>query len=129
MGLFDIFKKKEKTDVEKYYEERQQTQNYTSPTQQSYFNPQGDNFQFLVDDIFTITGKGTVVTGGIKSGTISVGDSVNIVRNGMVVKSTTITGIEEFKKLLKTAQAGQNVGILLSEVRKKEIAKGDILTK
>lgn len=129
MGLFDIFKKKEKTDVEKYYEERQQTQNYASPTQQSYFNPQGDNFQFLVDDIFTITGKGMVVTGNIKSGTISVGDSVNIVRNGMVVKSTTITGIEEFKKLLKTAQAGQNVGILLSEVRKKEIAKGDILTK
>ena len=83
-------------------------------------------FLMAVEDVFTITGRGTVATGRIERGTIKIGDSVEIVgiKN---TKTTTITGIEMFQKTLETGQAGDNVGILLRGVTREDIERGMVL--
>ena len=85
-------------------------------------------FLMPVEDIFSITGRGTVATGRIESGKIHVGDEIEIV--GMDNdKKTTVTGVEMFRKLLDQGQAGDNVGLLLRGVGKDEIARGQVLAK
>ena len=83
-------------------------------------------FLMAVEDVFTITGRGTVATGRIERGTIKIGDSVEIVgiRN---TKTTTITGIEMFQKTLESGVAGDNVGILLRGVTRDDIERGMVL--
>ena len=66
-----------------------------------------------VEDVFTIHNRGTVVTGRIESGTVRVGKQVNVVRDGGVAFTTEVTGVEKFRKVLDTATAGDNVGLLL----------------
>ena len=78
----------------------------------------------VVDDVFSITGRGTVATGRANS-MIRINDSVQIVRGGTVVMRTTIAGIEAFRKTLDMAQNGDNVGLLLKDVKRDEIARGD----
>ena len=85
-------------------------------------------FLMPVEDVFSITGRGTVATGRIERGIIKVGDTVDVV--GMnSEKSTTVTGVEMFRKLLDEGQAGDNVGLLLRGVAKDEIERGMVLAK
>jgi elongation factor Tu len=85
-------------------------------------------FLMPVEDVFSITGRGTVATGRIERGIIKVGETVEIV--GMnSEKSTTVTGVEMFRKLLDEGQAGDNVGLLLRGVAKDEVERGMVLAK
>ena len=84
-------------------------------------------FRMTVEDVFSIRGRGTVVTGQIESGTLTVGDEISFCREG-VFKKTVVTGIEAFRKQLKQAKAGDNVGVLLRDITKPDIQRGDVLT-
>jgi len=85
-------------------------------------------FLMPVEDVFTITGRGTVVTGRIERGIVKVGDEVSIIGLGEVRK-TTCTGVEMFRKLLDQGQAGDNVGCLLRGVKRDEVQRGQVLCK
>jgi elongation factor Tu len=85
-------------------------------------------FQMPVEDVFTITGRGTVATGRVELGRIKVGDEVELVGFG-ASKKTVVTGVEMFRKLLDEAQAGDNVGLLLRGVDKDEVTRGMVLAK
>ena len=94
--------------------------------------PPRDNekpFLMPIEDIFSITGRGTVATGRIETGVIHVGDEVEIVGLGEEPKKTVITGVEMFRKLLDEGEAGDNVGLLLRGIDKKEIKRGQVLAK
>jgi elongation factor Tu len=86
-------------------------------------------FLMPVEDVFTITGRGTVATGRVERGEIKIGDIVEIVGMSEAPKSTTVTGIEMFRKMLDSAVAGDNVGALLRGVERKEIERGQVLAK
>jgi len=85
-------------------------------------------FLMSIEDVFSITGRGTVVTGRIERGCIKVGDAVEIVGLGET-RSTTCTGVEMFHKLLDQGQAGDNVGVLLRGIEKKDVERGQVLAK
>jgi elongation factor Tu len=89
--------------------------------------PTDSTFQLTVEDVFTIRGRGTVVTGRIASGTVKEGDEVLLTRPG-VSRKTTVTAIESFRKKLKEATAGDNVGLLLRDITKDDIQRGDVLS-
>ena len=82
-----------------------------------------------VEDVFSITGRGTVATGRVERGTIKVNDVVEIVGLSEEKKQTTVTGVEMFRKLLDQAEAGDNIGALLRGVQKNEIERGQVLCK
>ena len=86
-------------------------------------------FLMPVEDVFTITGRGTVATGRVERGVVNMGDKVQIVGLMDEPKETTITGIEMFRKLLDYAEAGDNIGTLLRGIDKKEIERGQVLAK
>ena len=86
-------------------------------------------FLMPVEDVFTITGRGTVATGRVERGQIKMGDAVEIVGLVEESKKSVITGIEMFRKLLDYAEAGDNVGTLLRGIDKKEIERGQVLAK
>ena len=85
-------------------------------------------FLMPVEDVFTITGRGTVATGRVEQGKIKVGDEVELVGFG-ANKKTVVTGVEMFRKLLDEGRAGDNVGLLLRGVGKEEIERGMVLAK
>ena len=93
--------------------------------------PRDDSLPFLmpVEDVFTITGRGTGATGRVERGQIKMGDPVEIVGLAEESKKSVITGIEMFRKLLDFAEAGDNVGTLLRGIDKKEIERGQVLAK
>jgi elongation factor Tu len=84
-------------------------------------------FLMSVEDVFTITGRGTVATGRIERGIIKVGENVEIVGFNEAAQSSTCTGVEMFKKLLDQGQAGDNAGILLRGIEKKDIRRGMVI--
>ena len=84
-------------------------------------------FLMPVEDVFTITGRGTVATGRVERGQVKMGDKVQIVGLQDEKKDTTITGIEMFRKLLDYAEAGDNIGALLRGIDKKEVERGQVL--
>jgi elongation factor Tu len=85
-------------------------------------------FLMPVEDVFTITGRGTVITGKIERGTVNVNDEVEIV--GIRDKQkTTVTGIEMFRKLLDYAEAGENVGLLLRGTKREDVERGQVVCK
>ncbi len=86
------------------------------------------NFLMPVEDVFSIKGRGTVVTGRIETGVVHVGDVIEIVGLGDTAK-TTVTGVEMFQKILDEGQAGDNVGCLLRGVEKDDIERGQVLCK
>lgn len=86
-------------------------------------------FLMPVEDVFTITGRGTVATGRVERGEIKVGDTIEIVGMTEKPKSTVVTGVEMFRKLLDSAVAGDNIGALLRGVERKEIERGQVLAK
>ena len=86
-------------------------------------------FLMPIEDIFSITGRGTVVTGRIETGTIHVNDAVELVGFGDAPRSTTVTGVEMFRKLLEQGEAGDNVGLLLRGIDKKDVKRGEVVAK
>ncbi|MBQ2409292.1 MAG: elongation factor Tu [Bacilli bacterium] len=86
-------------------------------------------FLMPVEDVFTITGRGTVATGRVETGVLHVGDEVEIVGMQEEIRKTTVTGIEMFRKLLDEAQAGDNIGALLRGIQRTEIERGQVLAK
>ena len=85
-------------------------------------------FLMPVEDVFTITGRGTVATGRVERGVVKVGDVVEII-GYHETKSTTVTGVEMFRKLLDQAEAGDNIGALLRGISREEIQRGQVLAK
>jgi elongation factor Tu len=86
-------------------------------------------FAMPVEDVFTITGRGTVATGRVERGVVKVGDQVEIVGLADEPRQTVITGVEMFRKLLDQAQAGDNVGVLLRGIQRKEVERGQVICK
>ena len=86
-------------------------------------------FLMPVEDVFSITGRGTVATGRVERGVVKVGETVEIVGMNEASKSTVVTGVEMFRKLLDQAQAGDNIGALLRGVDRKDIERGQVLAK
>ena len=86
-------------------------------------------FLMPVEDVFSITGRGTVATGRVERGTVKMGDTVEIIGLTDERKTTVITGVEMFRKLLDSAEAGDNVGLLLRGIDKKGIERGQVLCK
>lgn len=84
------------------------------------------SFRMTVEDVFTIKGRGTVVTGRVESGTLKVGDEIHLKRQSSS-KKVIVTGIEAFRKLLNQAQAGDNIGVLLRDIGKQDVQRGDVL--
>ncbi len=86
-------------------------------------------FLMPVEDVFTITGRGTVATGRVESGVIHINEEVEIVGIKPEVQKTTVTGIEMFRKLLDEGQAGDNIGALLRGIKREDIVRGQVLCK
>ncbi len=91
--------------------------------------PTDQPFLMPVEDVFTITGRGTVATGRVERGELKVGDNVEIVGLAEKPKDTVVTGVEMFRKILDSAEAGDNIGALLRGVDRKEIERGQVLAK
>ncbi|PIE87199.1 MAG: elongation factor Tu [Bacteroidetes bacterium] len=87
------------------------------------------DFLMPVEDVFTITGRGTVATGRIETGVINTGDPVDILGMGDEKLSSTVTGVEMFRKILDRGEAGDNVGILLRGIEKSQIKRGMVICK
>ena len=95
-------------------------------------NPERDvdkPFLMPVEDVFTITGRGTVATGRIERGTLKIGEEVEIVGLSDEKKKTVVTGIEMFRKSLDSAEAGDNAGVLLRGIQRNEIERGQVISK
>ena len=118
MGLFDFLKKKE-------YGKTLKEQMPSQPPVSEFTQSSGE-LLFRIDDVFTITGRGTVVTGEVISGILKLNDNVIIRENG---KQTTVTGIEMFRKQCEVAQPGDKVGVLLNGVSRSDVSQGYTLVK
>ena len=95
-------------------------------------NPTRDTdkpFMMPVEDVFSITGRGTVATGRVERGQVKVGDVIEIIGFTEEPKQTTVTGVEMFRKLLDYAEAGDNIGALLRGVAREDIQRGQVLAK
>jgi elongation factor Tu len=86
-------------------------------------------FLMPVEDVFTITGRGTVATGRVERGTVKLQDTVEIVGLSTEKKQTVVTGVEMFRKLLDQAEAGDNIGVLLRGIDRKDIERGQVIAK
>lgn len=126
MGLFDRFRKKDSNDGT-YHRDR------SSDGEMGYYGETvcgaAGAFRITVQDVFTITGRGTVITGQVESGSVAVGDTVTLRRADGSARDVAITGIEMFRKMLDVAKRGDNVGLLLRGVGRDEVARGDVLEK
>ena len=117
------FLKKKKSEEELYLEELEQRKR-----NQGDSGGNSSGFELTVEDVFSISGRGTVVTGRVYRGELSRGDRVLIrCRDGRVQESR-VGGIEAFRKTMKTARAGEIVGVLLQGVTKDQVGRGDTLT-
>jgi elongation factor Tu len=86
-------------------------------------------FLMAVDDVFTITGRGTVVTGRVERGVINANEEVEIVGIRPSTTKTTVTGVEMFRKLLDQGQAGDNVGLLIRDIKREDVERGQVVVK
>ena len=112
------------SDAEKIYELMSSVDEFVPTPERAVDKP----FLMPVEDVFSITGRGTVATGRIESGIVKVGEEIELVGMGSDAK-TTCTGVEMFRKLLDEGQAGDNAGLLLRGVDKADIARGMVLAK
>src|SRR6187455_3162130 len=86
-------------------------------------------FLMPIEDVFTITGRGTVVTGRVEQGVVKVGDEVEMVGIHPQIEKTVVTGVEMFQKLLDQGQAGDNIGTLLRGIKREDVERGQVLAK
>src|SRR5213078_4068174 len=84
-------------------------------------------FLMPIEDVFTITGRGTVVTGRVERGVLKVNETVDIIGIHDQKQTTTVTGVEMFRKLLDEARAGENVGLLLRGIKREEVERGMVV--
>jgi elongation factor Tu len=111
--------------VEKIVELAEQLDTYIPEPQRDLDKP----FLMPVEDVFSITGRGTVATGRIEQGIVNTGNTVEIVGIKTATSSTVVTGVEMFRKILDQGQAGDNVGCLLRGIKREEIERGQVLCK
>jgi elongation factor Tu len=111
--------------VDKIVELAEQLDSYIPEPERDLDKP----FLMPVEDVFSITGRGTVATGRIEQGVVNTGDTVQIVGIHPEIASTVVTGVEMFRKILDEGQAGDNVGCLLRGVKREEIERGQVLCK
>ena len=109
------------TDEEEY--ERDKNKNRYTSNQNDF-----SDFHMVIQDVFSITGRGTIVTGIIESGTINKGDSVLIRTTDGSTIETIVTAVESFRKILASATKGDNVGLLLDKNIKSQLNRGDIIS-
>ena len=130
MGLFDFFKRP-KTEQEEYYENYDKQTAAKASADAAFIGNcyASQGFSITVEDVFTITGRGTVIVGRVASGSVSVGDTVTLKRTNGSSSNVTVAGIEMFRKMLNTAKEGDNVGLLLRGLTKADIGIGDVLMK
>jgi elongation factor Tu len=95
----------------------------TSPQKKGPAQP----FRMPIDDVFSITGRGTLVTGRIQQGAVKAGDPVDIVEAGAKRRSSVVLAVEISRKLVDRARAGDTVGVLLRGVNREEVARGQVL--
>src|SRR5699024_6911342 len=86
-------------------------------------------FLMPIEDVFTITGRGTVVTGRVERGVVNVNDDVEIIGIRPDSTKTTVTGVEMFRKLLDQGQAGDNVGLLVRGIKREDVERGQVVIK
>jgi elongation factor Tu len=86
-------------------------------------------FLMPVEDVFSITGRGTVVTGRVERGVIKTGETVDIIGIKEKAQTTTVTGVEMFRKILDEGQAGDNVGLLLRGIKREDVERGQVVIK
>lgn len=130
MGLLDFFKKNRSDDGT--YHRKPGSEN-----SDAYYGSEGTmygygyaaSFRITVQDVFFITGRGTVITGTVETGSVSVGDNVTLRRVDGSARTVTVIGIEKFRQITDTAVKGENVGILLRGVERNEVGRGDVLEK
>jgi elongation factor Tu len=111
--------------IEKIVELAEQLDTYIPEPQRDLDKP----FLMPVEDVFSITGRGTVATGRIEQGVVNTGETVEIVGIHPQTSSTVVTGVEMFRKILDQGQAGDNVGCLLRGIKREEIERGQVLCK
>jgi elongation factor Tu len=111
--------------VEKIVELAEQLDSYIPEPERDLDKP----FLMPVEDVFSITGRGTVATGRIEQGVVNTGDTVQIVGIHPQIAQTVVTGVEMFRKILDQGQAGDNVGCLLRGIKREEIERGQVLCK
>jgi elongation factor Tu len=111
--------------TQKIIELAEQLDNYIPEPERDLDKP----FLMPVEDVFSITGRGTVATGRIEQGVINTGDTVEIVGIKDATESTVVTGVEMFRKILDQGQAGDNVGCLLRGIKREDIERGQVLCK
>jgi len=99
----------------------------TAPTAPAAPAPTATGFRFTVEDVFSIKGRGTVVTGQVQAGRLQKGSTVRLARTDGTQRDVTVTGIEAFRKTLDVAEPGANVGLLLRDVGRDDIGRGDQL--
>ena len=87
------------------------------------------SFGMTVEDVFSITGRGTVVTGRVQAGTVSAGEQVLLSRAGQPLLQVEVTAVDMFHKFMQTAKAGDNVGLLLRGIKRDQVLKGDVVSK
>ena len=85
-------------------------------------------FRMTVDDVFTIAGRGTVVTGRVEAGTVAKGSTVRLTRGDGSSRDVEVSGVEMFRKVVDTATVGDNVGLLLRGVDRDDVGTGDVLS-
>ncbi len=120
MGFFD-FLRKPKTDVELYYEEWEK-QALAHPT-----SANATEFYLVIEDVFSVSGRGVVVVGKVSAGTLCVGERVMLHHKDGTVHSVRVKGLELFRKTTHKITAGNNAGILLADISKGDVSAGDIL--
>lgn len=84
-------------------------------------------FRLTIEDVFTIPGRGTVLTGRVERGTINVGDIVEIQRRNGETRLATVSNLMQITKEIQTAREGDNVGVILQAITKEDVARGDVL--
>ncbi|MCD8502098.1 MAG: elongation factor Tu [Bacillaceae bacterium] len=115
----------EESYVEKIYELMDAVDSYIPTPERDKDKP----FMMPVEDVFSISGRGTVATGRVERGQLNVGDEIAIIGLTEEAKKTTVTGVEMFRKLLDYAEAGDNIGALLRGVSRDEVQRGQVLAK
>ncbi len=126
-----IHKKSENVDIsnQKVIENNISNSNNTNNDIENIKTDKNYSFIMTIEDIFTVTGRGTIVTGRIEKGTIKVNDQVQIIGLNDEVKTTVIREIEMYRKTYESATAGDNVGLLLKDIERDEIERGQVLVK
>lgn len=123
MGIKELFIKKKFNSLQEEY-----TYNRDKEKREN-INVDRNLFEFLVHDVFFITGKGVVVTGEVSLGSVHVNERVYLEKSNGQTKEVIINGIETFREERKHAAEGENVGIMLKNVKRKEVLKGNRLYK